>query len=233
MNQIVKLILLAIAIVLFILTFYFLSRDGNDEMIANIEPRNINEDNLKIIAFGDSLTAGYGLPIEESYPAQLQVTLRALGHEVEVINAGVSGETTRGNLERAKFIRAQNPDIVLLGIGGNDALRLLPVAETKKNMEQTITTLQSGDHPPVIILLTIQAPLNVGLSYKKNFDAIYEELAEKQQVLLVPFLTTEIFLNKDYKLADGIHLNKAGYKKVIDSYLLPVLEEVILKLEDN
>ena len=82
---------------------------------------------ITIIAFGDSLTAGYGVQLREAYPAQLERVLRTQGYDVEVINSGVSGETTRGNKERASFIRSQNPDVVILGTGGNDALRSLPV----------------------------------------------------------------------------------------------------------
>ena len=211
--------------------YFFFLRDGNQSAINTISERPQAAGGVTIIAFGDSLTAGYGLPINESYPAQLGAALKARGLQATVINAGVSGETTRGNLERAEFIRSQNPDIVLLGIGGNDALRALPVSDTKGNIIKTIETLKSGENPPVVILLKMQSPLNAGLSYKREFDAMYEEIADSEEIILVPFLTTEIFLKQENKLQDGIHLNKVGYGKVVEDYLLEPVTEVIEKLE--
>lgn len=182
-----------------------------------------------IIAMGDSLTAGYGLPLSESYPAQLEARLNEAGYAVRVINAGVSGETTRGNLERASFIRNQNPDIVLLGIGGNDALRFLPLSETEVNLRTTIETLMSGDNPPMLILLGMQAPLNAGPAYKQSFDALYTSLADEYEITLIPFITEDVFLDPLLKLEDGIHLNNAGYARVVDTYLIPALTSRIPK----
>ncbi|MEZ4195604.1 MAG: arylesterase [Candidatus Paceibacterota bacterium] len=228
MKPINKIIILVV--ILLAGAFYLLSGLSNDKVISDIKPKASMEDKVKIVAFGDSLTAGLGLPISDSYPAQLETALTAKQLAVTVINSGVSGETTKGNLERASFIRSQNPDIVLLGIGGNDALRLLPISETRKNIDETIGILKGGVNPPVVILLQMQAPLNAGLGYKNEFDSIYEELAEKHNILLVPFLTAEIFLDNANKLSDGIHLNQVGYGKVVDQYLMPVVEEVIIKL---
>jgi acyl-CoA thioesterase I len=120
---------------------------------------------------------------------------------------------------------------VLLGIGGNDALRALPVGDTKANIEKTVETLKSGENPPVVILLKMQSPLNAGLSYKREFDAMYEEIAASQEILLVPFLTAEVFLNQENKLQDGIHLNKVGYGRVVEDYLLEPVTDVIEKIE--
>lgn len=176
-----------------------------------------------IVAFGDSLTAGYNLPENEAYPAQLEDKFIAAGYSVRVINSGVSGETSRGNLERAPFIRTQNPAVVLLGIGGNDALRSLSVSETKSNIEKTIQILQSGDNPPVVYLLQMQAPLNSGADYKQSFDALYSSLAQTYDIELTPFLTEEIFLNPANVLSDGIHLNKKGYGLVVDQHIYPAV----------
>ncbi len=227
MSPIVK---ISLVVVLFgLVVWYFWPTDANEKTIADLPKTDLKEGEIKIIAFGDSLTAGYGLPISESYPAQLEERLKAEGYEVQVINAGVSGETTKGNLERAEFIRKQNPEIVLLGIGGNDALRSLPLTETKENIKNTISTLKAGENPPVVILLKMQAPLNSGLAYKQDFDQIYEDLALEMGVILVPFLSAEIFLNPENKLPDGIHLNKLGNQKVVEEYLFPVLREVLDK----
>jgi len=205
-------------------------RNNNQKNISKIEPRESVFAEIKIIAFGDSLTAGYGVTNNETYPAQLETVLVSLGYSVSVINAGVSGETSRGNLERADFISKQKPDVVLLGIGGNDALRSLPIIETKNNILNTIKILKNTSHPPVIILLQMQAPINSGLSYKKQFDDIYSEIAKETNVLLVPFITREIYMDAQNKLPDGIHLNRLGYEKVIDNYILPDLIKVLEQL---
>jgi acyl-CoA thioesterase I len=232
MNLQTKVILITL-LVIGTLGWLLLSGDKNAAIISEVKPSSQKSDGgVKIIAFGDSLTAGYGLPVSESYPAQLQVALDKLGLVTEVINSGVSGETTRGNLERAKFIRSQNPDIVLLGIGGNDALRMLPIEETIKNINETIKTLKSGENPPVVIVLRMQAPLNAGLNYKKSFDAMYEDLASQNNVILLPFLTAEVFLKSEYKLSDGIHFNQAGYGQIVEQYLLPTVSELVKKLQN-
>ena len=119
---------------------------------------------------------------------------------------------------------------MLLGIGGNDALRALPLEDTKANVSKTIDILQGGENPPVVILLQMQAPLNAGLTYKQTFDAIYKDVSKEKEVMLLPFITTEVFLRPEYKLSDGILLNKAGYQKVIESYLLEQVAEVVKKL---
>ena len=209
------------------LVVLFLVRMLVDDTSTPTLTRGDETSETRIIAFGDSLTAGYGLPLSESYPAQLELRLREAGYSARVINAGVSGETTRGNLERAQFIRNQNPDIVLLGIGGNDALRYLPIEETEKNMRDTITILQSGESPPEVVLLRMQAPITSGLGYKKTFDALYETLSDEYNLILIPFYTKEVFLNPDYKLDDGIHFNGAGYAFIIDEYMLDEIESLL------
>lgn len=227
MNQVSKIVILIAVLILAAILWFTLGRDNNAEIVSNIESRGTEKSEFTIIAFGDSLTAGYGLPANESYPAKLEQALKDNGKSVTVINSGVSGETTRGNLERATFIREQNPDVVLLGIGGNDALRFLPVTETEKNIEATVNILKSGTNPPVVILLGMQAPLNAGLAYKNTFDALYEKIALKYDLILLPFITAELFLNRDYKLSDGIHFNGAGYQRIVELYLLPTVLEVV------
>lgn len=213
-----------------VIWFFFFSKNSNDKYISEIAPKADKAAAVKIISFGDSLTAGYGLPLSEGYPAQLEESLKSQGYDVEVINSGVSGETTRGNLERANFIASQAADVVILGIGGNDALRLLPIEETKRNINDTVDILKRGAAAPVIILLKMQAPLTSGLGYKREFDAMYEEIATSKGLILVPFLTAELFLDSANKLPDGIHYNQEGYRKAVDLYIAPVLTEVLDRL---
>jgi acyl-CoA thioesterase-1 len=214
-----------------VIWFFFFSKSTNDKYISEIAPKVDKAAEIKIIAFGDSLTAGYGLSLSEGYPAQLEENLKSQGYDVAVINSGVSGETTRGNLERANFIASQAADVVILGIGGNDALRLLPISETKKNINDTVDTIKKGSVPsPVILLLKMQAPLTAGLGYKREFDAMYEEIATSKGLILVPFLTAELFLDSANKLPDGIHYNQEGYRKAVELYISPVLTEVLDRL---
>lgn len=182
---------------------------------------------FSIVAFGDSLTAGYGLAYEESYPAQLEHVLRDGGYSVVVHNAGVSGETTAGNLERAPRVRDMNPDVVILGIGGNDALRVLPVETARENITSTIRILQEGTDAPRIILLRMQAPLNGGFAYKAAFDDMYDEIGEEFDIPVVPFLVFEVFRSREYMQRDGIHPNAAGYAFLIDKYVRPAVEDAL------
>lgn len=227
MKPIYKIFIVIIIIILCTGIFVALLKNKDSKPELETLPTTQATEKIKIVAFGDSLTAGYDLPAKEAYPAQLESKLLEAGFSVQTINSGVSGETSRGNLERAEFIRSQNPDIVLLGIGGNDALRSLPVAETKNNIEKTIQILQKGERPPKVILLQMQSPLNSGFSYKQSFDSIYPSLAKKYDLELVPFITKEIFFNSTNLLPDGIHLNKKGYEEVVKQYIFPAVVKTI------
>lgn len=217
------------SVVVGILVWYVVASDtSNTQSINPVNtPKSQQQNEYKIVAFGDSLTAGFGLDTKDSYPMQLQNKIA--DSRVRVINAGVSGETTFGNLERAAFIKSQNPDMVILGIGGNDALRGLDIANTKENIQNTIDILKSGDTPPQIVLLQIQAPLNLGLAYKRKFDQLYVDLSKKNNIPLTPFVVNEVFLNTAYMLGDGIHPNKDGYAFLVDTYVYPVVKKYIPK----
>lgn len=217
----IKIILYIVSVVAAVFSIWFFSfRPDKKDIVLNT---NENEVAYTIVAFGDSLTAGYGLPLYESYPQQLQEILKTKGLQVKVINAGVSGETSKGNNERADFIKEQNPNMIIWGIGGNDALRALSIEEVKKNMESTIQILQSAKNKPKILMLKMQSPLNAGVTYKKEFDAVYEDLAKKYNLPLVPFVTDSVFLNPELMLGDRIHPNKEGYAKLIEDNLLEIV----------
>lgn len=198
-----------------------------DAGTSGVDNRATTIPEFSIVAFGDSLTAGYGLAYEESYPAQLEHVLRDGGYSVVVHNAGVSGETTAGNLERAPRVRDMNPDVVILGIGGNDALRVLPVETARENITSTIRILQEGTDAPRIILLRMQAPLNGGFAYKAAFDDMYDEIGEEFDIPVVPFLVFEVFRSREYMQRDGIHPNAAGYAFLIDKYVRPAVEDAL------
>jgi acyl-CoA thioesterase-1 len=232
MNNLTTKIFIVLVIALFIgLGLFYFNKNFNQKNNKGESPevnleQNQNEKNkvsnkaeYKIIAFGDSLTAGYGLNLEDSYPEQLEKKLIENNYNVKIINAGVSGETSFGNLERAEFIKNQNPDIVILGIGGNDALRGLQTENTKSNIEKTINIL--SENKSKIFLLKMQAPNNLGLKYKNDFDSIYESISKDKNIILIPFIVNEVFLNKNLMLNDRIHPNKEGYKMLVEKYIYP------------
>jgi acyl-CoA thioesterase-1 len=190
------------------------------------------QEGVRIIAFGDSLTAGYGVPLVESYPAQLEALLRERGVVARVINAGVSGETTAGARERAAFIRSQNPAMILVGIGGNDALRAIPIENTRRNLDALMETLTEGTAPPTILLLRVVAPQNAGLAYKEEFDALYPALSERYGLTLVPFVEEEVFRREVYLLPDGIHPNREGYAFLVERYVAPAVLQSLPQIEE-
>lgn len=197
--------------------FYFMSAEDATRTSRLAEP-------VKIVAFGDSLTAGYGVDPSENYPALLQRAL-AYKYNVAVLNQGTSGSTSYDATSRITATLEEKPDIVLLGIGGNDALRLIPPEKVKENIELIIKILQGAEKPPRILLLQMQAGIHGGFDYKKKFDTIYPELAQKYGLPLVPFVVTKIYLDEAYMQPDRIHMNAAGYKYIVDEYVKGAVEK--------
>ncbi|HTH50471.1 MAG TPA: arylesterase, partial [Pyrinomonadaceae bacterium] len=170
----------------------------------------------KIIAFGDSLTAGFGLAEKESYPYLLQQKLIADGYDYEVINAGVSGETSLGGLERADWVLSQdNAKIVVLELGANDMLRGVPPAKTKENLDKILTKAKERKLT-VLLCGMLAAPMN-GVDYQRDFIALFPDLATKHNVAFLPFLLENIAVKKELNQADGIHPNAEGEKIMTDN----------------
>ncbi len=186
----------------------------------------LDEGQQRIVAFGDSLTAGLGVSPEESYPAELQRRLSAAGYRYVVINAGVSGETTAGALRRVEWVLNSRPSIVILETGGNDGLRGLDIAETRANLEQIIRRLQVAR--VTVVLTGIKLPPNYGADYIGRFAAIYPELAREYRVTLMPFFLEGVATRSDLNQADGIHPTADGYRVIVD-HLMPVLEPLMEK----
>lgn len=186
-----------------------------------------DESNIRIVAFGDSLTAGYNLPIDEAYPAQLERLLRERGYSVEVINAGVSGETSAGGVRRTDFIRSLEPDIILFGLGGNDALRFLSPTDFERNIDIALTALLSEPRPGAVLLLGMRAPGNTDPEYRQAFDAVYPKLAAKFSLPLIPFFLEGVALDPRYTLPDGIHPTSEGYQIMVDTLIAPRVIEIL------
>ena len=165
----------------------------------------------KIVAFGDSLTAGFGLTENESYPFLLQQKLNADGYNYEVINAGVSGDTSIGGAERIDWVLGQdNVQILILELGANDLLRGMPVAQMKKNLETIIRKAQARNI--TVLLCGMLAPPTVGSEYQRAFTDVFPDLAAKYKVAYLPFLLENVALKKELNQGDGIHPNAEGEK---------------------
>jgi acyl-CoA thioesterase-1 len=167
----------------------------------------------RILAFGDSLTSGYGLAEEDSFPAQLERALTAAGLDVKLINGGVAGDTSAGGLARLDWSLADKPDLVILELGSNDGLRGLDPAATRKNLAQILTRLAQLRIPS--LLIGMKAPRNLGPDYVAAFDPIYEELAREFQVSLDPFFLDGVAGDPALNQSDGIHPNAKGVALIV------------------
>jgi len=182
---------------------------------------------VKLVAFGDSLTAGLGLPADASFPARLERALKARGHDVSVQNAGVSGDTASGGLARLDWSVPGETDGVILELGANDALRGVDPAVTRKALEAMIQRLQArGVH---VLLAGMRAPRNLGADYVSKFDAIYPELAAKYAVVFDPFFLEGVAADAALNQGDGMHPNAAGVDAIV-ARILPKVEELILRV---
>lgn len=172
---------------------------------------NIVSNKPKIVAFGDSLTAGFGLSEKESYPYLLQEKLNADGYNFEVINAGVSGETSLGGVERIDWVLEQeNLQILILELGANDLLRGVPVAKMKDNLEKIIVKAKAKN--VTVLFCGMLAPPTMGADYQRDYTSAFPALADKYEVAYLPFLLEGVALDKNLNQADGIHPNAAGAK---------------------
>lgn len=189
-------------------------------------PTSPPDDRPRIIAFGDSLTAGLGVTPEQSYPTQLQKQLDALGYHYQVLNAGVSGDTSAGGLRRVSWVLAGQPRVVILELGGNDGLRGLGLPETRSHLDAIIRQLK--DAHVRVILAGMKLPPNYGEEYTARFEAMYRDLAQLHGLPLIPFLLEGVGGEKALNQADGIHPTGEGYRIVVENVLrslLPVLKE--------
>jgi acyl-CoA thioesterase-1 len=170
----------------------------------------------KIIAFGDSLTAGFGLEEIESYPYLLQQRLKADGFDYEVVNAGVSGDTSLGGLERIDWtLESENAEVLILELGANDLLRGVPPGKMKENLDKIIEKAKAKNVD--VLLCGMIAPPTMGAEYQRAFSDAFPDLAEKHDVEYVPFLLDGVALNSDLNQADGIHPNAQGTRMMMEN----------------
>jgi acyl-CoA thioesterase-1 len=177
-----------------------------------------------IVAFGDSLTAGLGVPAEQSYPALLGARLRAEGYPYRVVNAGVSGDTTAGGLRRVDWALRLNPDIVILELGVNDALRGQDLSAVRANLDHLVERFRSAGAR--VLVAGMRLPPNYGTSYGADFQRLYALVAKKHGVGFMPFFLDGVGGNARLNQPDGIHPTAEGYRIIVDRlwpYLRPLL----------
>jgi acyl-CoA thioesterase-1 len=175
-----------------------------------------------ILALGDSLTAGYGLSKADSFPSVLEAALDDAGHPARVINAGVSGDTSKGGLSRVDWLLSENPDLVLLELGSNDGLRALDPAKTYDNLAAIIEKVQAaGAH---VLLAGMLAPPNLGRDYADQFNDVFPQLADSYDVTFYPFFLEGVAAKPSLNLGDGMHPNAKGVEVLVDNILPTVIE---------
>jgi acyl-CoA thioesterase-1 len=182
---------------------------------------------LRIIAFGDSLTAGYGLPASASFPAQLQKALETTGRRIVIENAGVSGDTTQAGLDRLDWSIGDGIDGVIVELGANDALRGLDPAQTRSALDQIIVRLKARKIP--VMLAGMRAPPNMGADFQQRFDSIFPELAREHGLILYPFFLDGVAGRRELNQKDGIHPTADGIKLIVER-ILPSVERFIASL---
>lgn len=190
-------------------------------------PADAAERALRLVAVGDSLTAGYGLPAKDSFPAQLEVLLRQRGLDVTLINAGVSGDTTASALARFDWSIPEGTDGVILELGANDALRGLDPVLAEKALDTMLMRLRERRIP--VLLAGMYAPRNLGAEYVTAFDGIYPRLAQKYGTALYPFFLEGMMGVPTLDIGDGLHPNAEGVA-VIARGILPKVEELIARI---
>lgn len=193
---------------------------ANEETVQKTSPK-------RIVALGDSLTAGLGVDPRDSYPALVEKRLKQNGYDFQVVNAGVSGETSSGTLSRLDWILGQEPKIVILVIGANDGLRGIDTAHVESNIDAILHRLKA--HGVVTVLAGMKMVRNLGEDYTRRFDAIYPRLAKKHEVIFMPFFLKDVAGVASLNSDDGIHPNARGYKVIADTiypYVLRAVEKL-------
>lgn len=189
-------------------------------------PSTVDE-RAKIVVLGDSLTAGLGLTETEAYPALLQRMIDSDGYEFEVINAGVSGDTTAGGLRRLEWVMKEDVQVVIVALGANDGLRGLPIAQMKENLSRIIEMAKSRS--AAVIVAGMEAPPNYGPEYAASFRQVFADVARQHRVVFVPFLLAGVAGNSTLNQQDGIHPTAEGQAIIADTVwkaLHPILDQI-------
>lgn len=206
--------------VVVVVAFAALSGVANGQQSVNSKP-------TKLVAFGDSLTAGLGLPAAASFPAKLEAALRAKGYKVDVVNAGVSGDTVADGLARLDWSIPQDADAVIIELGANDALRGLDPKATRTGLDEIVKRLRQRN--VAVMLAGMYAPRNLGPDYSAQFDPIYPDLAKAYDLPLYPFFLDGVATDPKLNQGDGLHPTAAGVD-IIVARILPTVEALLTKV---
>jgi acyl-CoA thioesterase-1 len=179
---------------------------------------------IRIAVLGDSLVAGYGLPEAQGFVPQLEAALKARGHDVDVLNAGVSGDTTAGGLSRLEWTLGDRPHAMIVSLGANDMLRAVDPASSRRNLDAILTRLGEARIP--VLLAGMRASPNLGRAYADAFDSMYPALAETHGTLLYPFFLEGVATVRELNQDDGIHPNRRGVAAIVEG-IVPHVERLI------
>jgi acyl-CoA thioesterase I len=185
---------------------------------------------IRLVALGDSLSAGYNLPQEAAFPVALERALKAKSYKVEIVNAGVSGDTSSGGLDRLDWSVPDGTDGVILELGANDMLRGLDPAGTRKNIEAIVERLKSRNIP--VMLAGMYASRNLGPDYVQKFDSIYPDIAKKHDLVLYPFFLDGVAGDRSLNLPDGLHPTAKGVEIIVER-ILPSVESFLARLSQR
>ena len=199
---------------------------SDDNIEANESLQTKTTKDKVILCFGNSITAGMGLNLEEAFPALIQNKLDSLGLNYQVINAGLSGETTASGKNRVGWVLNQKVDVFILELGANDGLRGIPLSETKSNLQSIIDLVLEKNPDTKIVLAGMEIPPNMGPEYTSEFRKMFSELAEENKLKLIPFLLNDVAGIPDLNQADGIHPTVEGHKIVAEN-VWTVLKDVL------
>ncbi len=193
---------------------------------GHFHPNSAGSGGITILFFGDSITAGYGLDMEQAFPALVEVKADSLGYRVEAVNAGVSGETSAGGLRRVDWILQRPFDIFVLELGANDGLRGLDPDHTRDNLQQIIDKVRNARPDVRIVLTGMEAPPNMGENYIRSFRQLYMDLADDNDVTFMPFILEDVAGEPRLNQADGIHPTAEGHRIIADN-VWQVLEPLL------
>jgi acyl-CoA thioesterase I len=196
-------------------------------VMAWAAPATAAERPVKIVALGDSLTAGYGIAAQDAFPVKLERALRANGHAVQVVNAGVSGDTAAAGLARLDWSVPADTEAVIVELGANDALRGVDPASTRRALDEILRRLKTRGL--VVLFAGMRAPPNMGPDYVRRFDAVYADLARRHDVMFYPFFLDQVATVAALNQRDGVHPTAAGIDVIVRG-ILPQTEELVRKV---
>jgi len=200
--------------------------ESNQSVVEVNGEQEVKKVQKTILFFGNSLTAGMGLEVQEAFPALIQMRLDSISPGFNVVNAGLSGETTSSGKNRLSWVLKQRVDIFVLELGANDGLRGIPLSETRNNLQEMIDAVRSHNPDVKILLAGMQIPPNMGQEYTNEFKMIFPDLAEKNNINLIPFLLQDVAGMPDLNQQDGIHPTAEGQYIVADN-VWEVLKSVL------